>query len=250
MKITAVIPARYGSTRFPGKPLADLRGKPLIQWVYEGVKKAKRVDRVVVATDDRRILTAVRDFGGEAIITSWRHRSGTDRVAQVAEGLRSGIIVNVQGDEPMINPRMIDEAVLPLQKDRTIKMATLKSRLKDLHELIDPNIVKVVTDSHDFALYFSRSPIPGLKEGTYLSRHLRSINIYKHIGIYVYRRNFLLKLTKLKPTTLEMAEGLEQLRALEHGYRIKVITTRSEVVGVDTPGDLERAEKRLKADRK
>jgi len=129
-------------------------------------------------------------------------------------------------------------------------MATLKSRLKDLHELIDPNVVKVVTDSQDFALYFSRSPIPGRKEGTYLSRHLKFINIYKHIGLYVYRRNFLLKLTKLKPTPLEMAEGLEQLRALENGYRIKVITTRSEAVGVDTPGDLERVKKRLKADRK
>ncbi len=250
MKIIAVIPARYGSTRFPGKPLADLRGKPLIQWVYEGVKKAKRVDRVLVATDDQRILQAVREFGGEVRMTSRRHRSGMERVAQVAEELTAGIIVNVQGDEPMIHPRMIDEAVLPFLKDRTLKMATLKARIKDLQELIDPNVVKVVTDAQDFALYFSRSPIPGLKEGTYLSRHLRLINIYKHIGLYVYRRNFLLKLTKLRPTPLEKVEGLEQLRALENGCRIKVVTTRFEVVGVDTRGDLERVKEQLKVDRK
>lgn len=249
MKIIAVIPARYGSTRFPGKPLADLQGKPLIQWVYERVKKAKMVDRVVVATDDQRILRAVRDFGGEAIMTSRRHRSGMERVAQVAEELTPGIIVNAQGDEPMIHPRMIDEAVLPLLKDRTLKMATLKARIHDLHDLIDPNVVKVVTDSRDFALYFSRSPIPGLKEGTYFRRHLRLINICKHIGLYVYRRNFLFQLTKLKPTPLETAEGLEQLRALENGYRIKVVTTKFEVVGVDTPADLEKVKERLKANR-
>lgn len=247
MKIIAVIPARYGSTRFPGKPLADLQDKPMIQWVYERVKRAKRVDRVVVATDDRRILQAVKEFGGEGRMTSRRHRSGMERVAQVAEELTAGIIVNVQGDEPMIHPRMIDEAILPLLKDRTLKMATLKARIRDLQELIDSNIVKVVTDVRGFALYFSRSPIPGLKEGTYLSRHLRSINIYKHIGLYVYRRNFLLQLTKLKPTPLERAEGLEQLRALENGYRIKVATTRFEIVGVDTPRDLERVKGRLKS---
>ncbi len=249
MKITAVIPARYGSTRFPGKPLADLQGKPLIQWVYERVKRAKRVDRVVVATDDQRILRAVRDFGGEAIMTSRRHRSGMERVAQVAEELKPGIIVNAQGDEPMLHPRMIDEAVLPLLKDRTLKMATLKARITNLHDLIDPNVVKLVTDSQDFALYFSRSPIPGLKEGTYFRRHLRSVKIYKHIGLYVYRHNFLLQLAKLKPTPLETAEGLEQLRALENGYRIKAVTTRFEVVGVDTPADLEKVKERLKANR-
>lgn len=173
-----------------------------------------------------------------------------ERVAQVAEELTAGIIVNVQGDEPMIHPRMINEAVIPLQKERSLQMVTLKARIKDLQELIDPNVVKVVTDAQDFALYFSRSPIPGLKEGTYLSRHLRLINIYKHIGLYVYRRNFLLKLTKLRPTPLEKVEGLEQLRALENGCRIKVVTTRYEVVGVDTPGDLERVKEQLKVDRK
>lgn len=239
MDITAIIPARHASTRLPGKPLLDIAGKPMIQRVYERAKEAELVDRVIVATDDKRILEVVKHFGGEAVMTSASHRSGTDRLAEVAEGLESDIIVNVQGDEPLIEPGMIDEAIRPLMEDSSIVMGSLKAEIRDERELNNPNVVKVVVDRNDFALYFSRYPIPYLRDEPLSLLTGR----FKHIGLYVYRREFLLRYAGMPQTPLEEAEKLEQLRALENGYRIKVPTTRFQSIGVDTEEDLERVRK-------
>jgi 3-deoxy-manno-octulosonate cytidylyltransferase (CMP-KDO synthetase) len=250
MKIIAVIPARYASTRFPGKALADINGKPMIQHVYQRTKQASLVDDVIVATDDERIAAAVKGFGGRVEMTAVEHETGTDRLAEVAKRLDAAIIVNVQGDEPLIDPAMIDEAIRPLAADPSIIMGTLKSRIKNLHDFLSPNVVKVVTDSEGFALYFSRSPLPNfrdkwndLKDEKFSSGKLLC---YKHVGLYVYRKEFLLKYAQMSPTYLELAEKLEQLRVLENGYRIKVVETVHESVGVDTPGDLEQVLERLK----
>lgn len=242
MKITAIIPARYGSTRFEGKALADICGKPMIQHVYERTVRSTLVSDVVVATDDERIAAAVRKFGGRAEMTSTGHETGTDRLAEVAARIDSDIIVNVQGDEPLIEPAMIDEAVEPLISDQSVVMSTLKSRIKTLHDFLSPNVVKVVTDWEGYALYFSRSPLPNfrdkwndLKDEKFSSGKLLC---YKHIGLYVYRKDFLLQFSQMSPTYLELAEKLEQLRVLENGYRIKVVETSHESIGVDTPADL------------
>ena len=250
MKITAVIPARYASTRFEGKALADILGKPMVQHVYERTARAGLVSEVLVATDDDRIAAAVRAFGGRVEMTSRDHETGTDRLAEVAARLDSDIIVNVQGDEPLIEPAMIDEAIEPLAKDPAIQMGTLKCRIKYLHDFLSPNVVKVVTDWEDFALYFSRSPLPNfrdkwndLKDEAFATGKLLC---YKHVGLYVYRRNFLLQYAQMSPTYLELAEKLEQLRVLENGYRIKVVSTEHESIGVDTPGDLEKVLEKLK----
>lgn len=242
MDITAVIPARYASTRLPGKPLLDIAGKPMIQYVYERAQKAELVNRVIVATDDRRILDAVKGFGGEVIMTSEMHQSGTDRLAEVARTLESDIIVNVQGDEPLIEPAMIDEAVRPLMDDISIVMGSLKVEIRDEAELNNPNVVKVVVDRNDFALYFSRFPIPYFRDASPLSL---LTGHFKHIGLYVYRRGFLLEYAGMPQTPLEEAEKLEQLRALENGYRIKVPTTRLQSIGVDTEEDLEKVRRLL-----
>ncbi|SNB44794.1 3-deoxy-manno-octulosonate cytidylyltransferase [Geobacter sp. DSM 9736] len=249
MKITAVIPARFASTRFPGKALADIMGKPMVQHVYERTARASLISDVVVATDDKRIADAVRAFGGRVEMTSPDHETGTDRLAEVAGHLSSDIVVNVQGDEPLIEPGMIDEAVMPLTLDPGIVMGTLKSRIRTLHDFLSPNVVKVVTDAEGFALYFSRSPLPNfrdkwndLKDEAFASGKLLC---YKHVGLYVYRREFLLKYAQMPPTFLEMAEKLEQLRVLESGYRIKVVETLHESVGVDVPNDLEKVLERL-----
>lgn len=246
MKITAVIPARYGSTRFEGKPLADIFGKPMIQWVYEGVCQSKLIGDVIVATDDLRILEAVQGFGGKAVMTSPDHPAGTDRVAEVAQKLRSEIIVNVQGDEPLIKGAIIDKAIRPLLKDETLMMSSLMTRIKDIKDWLNPNQGKVVVDGKGFALYFSRSPIPFPRDLTIeqllsnpeMRGRLLSKKLFKTIGLYVFRRSFLLRLAKLKPTPLEKLEKLEQLRVLENGYRIKVIPVDYEPIGVDTPEDL------------
>lgn len=237
MDITAIIPARYASTRLPGKPLLDISGKPMVQHVYERAKKAELVNRVMVATDDRRIFDAVEGFGGRAVMTSESHKSGTDRLAEVAKGLDSDIIVNIQGDEPLIEPGMIDEAIRPLMEDDSIVMGSLKAEIRDETELNNPNVVKVVVDRNDFALYFSRYPIPYIRDDSPLSL---LTGRFKHIGLYVYRREFLLEYAGMPQTPLEEAEKLEQLRALENGYRIKVPTTRYQSIGVDTEEDLER----------
>jgi 3-deoxy-manno-octulosonate cytidylyltransferase (CMP-KDO synthetase) len=244
MRITALIPARFASTRFEGKALADIQGKPMVQHVYERAARAGLVSEVIVATDDERIAAAVRAFGGRVEMTAQTHETGTDRLAEVAARIDSDIIVNVQGDEPLIEPAMIDEAIRPLTLDSSIKMGTLKTRIKTLHDFLSPNVVKVITDKEGFALYFSRSPLPNfrdkwndLKDEAFESGRLIC---YKHVGIYVYRRDFLLQYAKMSPTYLEMAEKLEQLRALENGFRIKVEETKYESIGVDTPADLEK----------
>ncbi len=235
MIVAAFIPARYGSTRLEGKPLADINGKPMVQWVYERAKEARLVSEAAVATDDERIFNAVRSFGGRAVMTSPFHRSGTDRIAEAVKGTKADIVVNIQGDEPLIDPKSIDDAIRPLLDDPGIQLCTLKTRITDEEEYRDPNSVKVVTDKDGFALYFSRSPIPYNKKP-----FKEAAPAYKHIGLYVYRREFLLKLSELNPTPLEEAEGLEQLRALENGFRIRVVETSYNPISVDTPEDLER----------
>lgn len=240
MGVTVVIPARYASTRFPGKPLADLCGKPMIQWVYERSALCESVGRVIVATDDDRIALAVESFGGDVAMTRSDHLTGTDRLAEVAAGLDDELIVNVQGDEPLIDPAMIQAAVAPLLADDSIPMGTLKTPLTSIEEYRNSNVVKVVTDQHGFALYFSRAPIPYPRDFTDALEHRwGELATAKHIGLYVYRREFLLRYPHLKMTPLESQECLEQLRALEHGYRIRVAETSLAGQGVDTPEDLE-----------
>ncbi len=227
-----VIPARYGSTRFPGKPLAPLWGKPLIQHVYERALRSKRCSRVIIATDDARIAAAAAGFGAEAAMTSADHPSGTDRVAEVTRGLDADLIVNLQGDEPLVDPASIDAAVEPLAADASIPMGTLCAPIEQTADLANPHVVKVVVDRAGFALYFSRLPIPFVRNGR------ADVRRYRHIGLYVYRREFLLKLASLSPTPLEQAEKLEQLRALEHGHRIRVAVVSKASPGIDTPADL------------
>jgi 3-deoxy-manno-octulosonate cytidylyltransferase (CMP-KDO synthetase) len=248
MNVIAVIPARYGSSRFEGKPLADILGKPMIQWVYEGVTQSKLIKRVMVATDDQRIMEAVQNFGGNAVITSPDHPSGTDRVAEVARKLKAEVIVNVQGDEPLIKGSIIDKAIRPLRTDETLPMSTLVTPIDEVKDWLNPHIVKVVLDQKCFALYFSRSPIPfprdlnidRLESHPFGTKRALPKRIFKHIGVYVYRRDFLLRFSKMKPTPLEKLEKLEQLRALENGYRIKVSIVDYEPICVDTPGDLQK----------
>jgi 3-deoxy-manno-octulosonate cytidylyltransferase (CMP-KDO synthetase) len=223
----AIIPARFNSTRFPGKPIAEIAGKPLIEHVYRRVEQAKLVSRIVVATDDLRIADAVRRFGGTVCMTREDHSSGTDRLAEAAADLPSDtLIVNVQGDEPMIEPSDIDRAVAAAGLG-SAEIVTLMTKL-DPAQADDPNRVKVVADRNGIALYFSRSKIPS--QGT----------CFLHLGLYVYRVSFLKKFTKLERTPLEIAERLEQLRAMEHGYRIRVVEVENESWGIDTPEDLER----------
>lgn len=250
MRVTAVIPARYASTRFEGKALADIMGKPMVQRVYERTSRASLVSEVIVATDDRRIEEAVKAFGGRVEMTSASHETGTDRLAEVAERIDSEIIVNVQGDEPLIEPAMIDEVIRPLVDDDSVLMGTLKSRVRNLHDFLSPNVVKVVTDRDGFALYFSRSPLPffrdkwnDLKDEAFASGRLLC---FKHVGIYVYRREFLIRYARMPQTHLECSEKLEQLRALENGCRIKVVETEHESIGVDSPADLEKVLDKLR----
>ena len=241
MGVTVIIPARYASTRFPGKPLAELCGKPMVQWVYERSSLCEAVDKVIVATDDQRIANAVVAFGGDVVMTRADHATGTDRLAEVAEGLDDELIVNVQGDEPLIDPAMIQAAVAPLLNDQSIPMGTLRTPLTSLDEFRNPNVVKVVTDRAGFALYFSRAPIPYPRDfAEQLEQRWSELATAKHVGLYVYRRSFLLDYPLLPKTPLEEQECLEQLRALEHGYRIHVATTDLFGQGVDTPDDLER----------
>ena len=250
-KATAIIPARYASTRFPGKPLALIQGLPMIQHVYRRVAQAKTVDRVVVATDDLRIEQAVKGFGGEVVMTRADHPTGTDRLAEVAEQLSTELIVNVQGDEPLIDPRMVDQAVAPLLVDPTIQMGTLAARIEDIEDFYNPNVVKVVKDKRGLALYFSRAPIPWPRDLTpeQLAGALAEVALYRHIGLYVYRRDFLIQYPLLPKTPLELLENLEQLRALEQGVRLHVAETEFTCHGVDTPEDLERVSRLLAAEK-
>ncbi len=251
MAAIVIIPARYGSTRFPGKPLCHLLGKPMIQHVYERARAARLVRDVFIATDSAAIFSAVGEFGGKAVMTSTEHRSGTDRMAEAVTKLSEAgeiggpgkqdeqIIVNVQGDEPLIMPEMVDE-VIELMEDERAAIGTLANRIRTPEEIEDPNVVKVVFNDEGFALYFSRSPIPYHRELNYTDTFF-----YKHIGIYAYRKDVLLRFSRLAPTRLEEIEKLEQLRALESGFKIKVRETRHETIGVDTAMDLERVEKCL-----
>jgi 3-deoxy-manno-octulosonate cytidylyltransferase (CMP-KDO synthetase) len=240
MQTAAIIPSRYASTRLPGKPLLDIAGKPMIQRVCEAAARAKLVDRVIVATDDQQIFDAVRRFGGEVVLTSPHHHSGTDRIAEVAEHLPCDIVVNLQGDEPLMDPGLIDQMVRAVRDNPDIHMASAQTPIRRSEDRSNPNIVKVVTDCSGFALYFSRSPIPCC-----FSANESETLGFRHIGIYVYRKEFLMRLVGLDPSPLERLERLEQLRALENGYRIKLVTTGYDAPGVDTPEDLEKVRKKL-----
>ena len=232
MKILCVIPARYASTRLPGKPLADIVGKPMIQHVYERSAQATIPQQVVVATDDEKVFQAVQQFGGKVVMTSSEHQTGTDRLAEVASKYAEvDVIINVQGDEPLIDPKVIDELAQEFLNDTALQMASVMS-IMDTEDYQNPNAVKVVTDINNNALYFSRSLLP-------YPRVEGKANVYKHIGIYAYKKDFLLKFAKLEPTPLEQSESLEQLRALENGYKIKMIKTKSKFIGVDSIEDLQ-----------
>jgi 3-deoxy-manno-octulosonate cytidylyltransferase (CMP-KDO synthetase) len=232
--VLAIIPARYQSSRFPGKPLVEIAGRSMIEHVYRRASEARAVEHVLVATDDARIAAAVEGFGGVAVMTSAAHPTATDRLAEVIDALPCNIVVNVQGDEPLIDPATIDAVVAPLVADPSLEMSTI-CRPIDPDELTNPHLVKVVRDREGFALYFSRAPIPHDRDGQRAATVARG-----HIGLYAYRRDTLLRLARLAPTPLERLEQLEQLRALEHGIRIKVLDTQSRPIGVDTPEDLER----------
>ena len=239
MKVICVIPARYASTRLPGKPLKLIAGKPMIQRVYEQAKKAVLPVECIVATDDRRVCDVVEAFGGKACMTREDHPNGTSRLAEVAEQYPDAdVIVNVQGDEPMIPPEVIDRLAAAFEKEPELKMATMKVRLEE-EEYEDPAAVKVVTDKNGYALYFSRSLLPYPRNRGEVSR------AYKHVGIYAYTRGFLLEYVAMAPTPLEQAESLEQLRVLENGYRIKVLESDFKGVGVDTPEDLDKVNRLL-----
>lgn len=234
LRTIAIIPARYGSTRLPGKALLDVSGCPLIEHVYRRTRLAPSLASVLVATDDERIRAAVERFGGAVRMTAATHRTGTDRLAEVAADLSCDVVVNVQGDEPLIEPAMIEEVIAPFATDPSIVMTTVRRRIEHRAEWLDPNVVKVVTDARDNALYFSRAPIPSAFTGD------PDAFGFKHIGLYGYRRDFLLTFARLEPTPLEQRERLEQLRALEHGYAIKALETAHDSIGVDTWDDLER----------
>lgn len=237
MSITlGVIPARMASTRFPRKMMALIQGKPMVQHVYEKARAAKNLDRVVIACDDEAIAGACRAFGGEYIMTSPALPSGTDRVAKVAEETNADYVLNIQGDEPLMAPQLIDDLVSAMHANSSVVMGTAVRLLTNQDDWLNPNVVKAVLDDAGFALYFSRSPIP------YHRDNPRQIpgKVYKHLGIYAYQKKFLLEMTKRPPSSLELSERLEQLRVLQAGYRIKAIITAFDSVGIDTPEDLEK----------
>lgn len=238
MKAICIIPARYASTRLPGKPLRLIAGVPMICRVYDRATQASRVSSTVVATDDQRIFDAVSVHGGQALMTRADHPTGTDRLAEAAQSFPDAdLIVNVQGDEPLINPELIDRLIAAFDNDERLSMATIAVELTERNEIDNPNNVKVVTDRAGYALYFSRSAIP-------FERNSGRAKVYKHIGIYAYRRQFLLEYASMEPTPLEQAESLEQLRALENGHRIKVLISADKFIGVDTEEDLQLVNKK------
>ena len=239
--VVVVIPARYGSSRLPGKPLVSLGGKPMIQRVYERAKLAQRADRVIVATDDERIVKAVQAFGGEARMTRPDHRTGTERVAEVAAHEGGDVFVNVQGDEPLLDPAAVDTAVGALLEEPQAAISTVATPIKLPADIMDPNVCKVVLDFDENALYFSRAPIPWVRDtaGHVQARHL------KHLGLYVFRRDALLEYPTLPQGELERVEQLEQLRWLENGWKIRVAEVEHDAVSVDVPDDVARVEKLL-----
>ena len=240
--IVGIIPARFASTRLNGKPLKDIGGKPMLQRTYESAKKSKLLSDIVIAVDDERVYEVAKKFGAQVEMTPKDLESGSDRIAYVARKLFAAeIIVNIQGDEPFIPGKMIDEAIEPLLFDKKVDISTLAKRITNVDELNSPNIPKVVFDYNNYALYFSRSPIPYVRESVSDKQKLRIADIYKHIGLYVYRKENLLEFASLKPTDLERFEKLEQLRMLENQMKIKVVVTELESISVDTEDDLELA---------
>ena len=237
-KVLAVIPARLKSTRFPGKVIAPLDGKPLVAHTYARTVQAELVTETVVATDDETVAEALRPYDIPVVMTRSDHPSGTDRIAEVAENSDAQIVVNVQGDEPLIEPKIIDDTIRPLLQQRTVQMATARRRLTRPEDIHNPNIVKVVCDRKGHALYFSRCPIPCIRDAA--DQSVAQSCYWQHIGIYVYRRNFLLRYAKMAPTPLERLEKLEQLRVLENGFSIAVVESQYVSLGVDSPEDLER----------
>lgn len=247
MKTIGVIPARWGATRFEGKVLANLLGKPVIQHVWENAKKAKTLDDLVVACDDERILKVVEGFGGKAIYTSPDQPSGTDRLVEVVNPLDVDIAVNIQGDEPLVKPIIIDNLVMALEEEKVAQMATVVKKIEDEDELTNTNVVKVVIDKNGYALYFSRYCIPYNRTGETDAKKRPAY--YKHIGLYAFTKDFLFTFRNLPESSLEKAEKLEQLRVLEYGYRIKTVETKLDTVGVDRPDDLRKAEEALLRER-
>lgn len=242
--ILGIIPARFASTRLMGKPLADIGGKTLLQHTYEGASKSKLLNKIVIAVDDEHVAKTAKGFGAATIMTPKECPTGSDRIAIVAKEFpRADIIANIQGDEPFINGMMIDQAIEPLLFDPDVNVSTLARLIENVDELTSPSVVKVVFDYKNFALYFSRYPIPFVRDAKDNKDTLEKANIYKHIGLYVYRKEYLFKYTKLEPTDLEQWEKLEQLRMLENGFRIKIVETEFDSFSVDTPEDLEKARK-------
>jgi 3-deoxy-D-manno-octulosonate cytidylyltransferase len=240
--VLAIIPARFGSSRLPGKPLASIAGRPMIQHVVERVRGAQLISSILVATDDERIQKAVEAFGGKAIITRPDHRTGTDRVAEVAAHVSADVYINIQGDEPLIDPGIIDAVIAAMLEDDSIQIATPCAAITQPNEIMDPNVVKVARDFDSNGLYFSRAPIPWVRDtrATVAARH------WKHIGLYGFVRDTLLEFPTLPPGELERVEQLEQLRWLENGFRIRVVETEYDAVSVDVPADIERVEKILR----
>jgi 3-deoxy-manno-octulosonate cytidylyltransferase (CMP-KDO synthetase) len=232
MIITGIIPARYESTRFPGKPLADIAGKKMIQRVYEQVLKSKLINKVYVATDDERIFNFIKSFGWNAIMTSSKHNTGTDRLCEAVKKIKTDLVVNIQGDEPFISPNIIDAAIAPFLKEKNLNITTLACKFKVLTDVYDPNKVKVVLDNKGNALYFSRAVIP------LNFKSVKGIVYYKHLGLYVYRKDFLLKFNKTEQSMPEKAESLEQLRMLAMGEKIRVVISSKDSLSVDTEEDI------------
>ncbi len=243
MNVIGVIPARYSSTRFEGKVLADISGKPMIQHVWERAKQALILDDVIIACDDERIAAVAKGFGAKVVFTAKAHICGTDRIIEVINPLEVKAVINIQADEPLIHPMMIEAVGRALLDDHKISMATLMKKIEDPKEINDPHVVKVVVDKNNFALYFSRAAIPYYPENS----EANELVYYKHIGLYGYTKDFLFTYKNLPVSRLEKTERLEQLRVLEEGYRIKVLETKHETIGVDTPADLEKVKEYLEA---
>ena len=252
-KVVAVIPARWASVRFPGKPIVDILGKPMVQWVAEQAEKSSLVTDVIIGTDDKRIYDVVLGFGGKVVMTSPNHQSGTDRVAEVARNIECDIIVNIQGDEPLIPPDNIDLVIKPLLDSDELVVSTLMTSISSSSEMLNPDICKVVVDDAGYALYFTRAPIPYNRDFECMDSSNtdsqmgvnKTVLGHKHIGIYAYKKSFLLQFSNIKTSRLENIEKLEQLRILENGYSIQVVETEQNSIGVDRPSDVEKIIKNI-----
>lgn len=245
MDCLGVIPARYSSTRFEAKVLADIMGKPMIQHVYERARQARLLDEVIIACDDERVAEAARKFKAKVVLTAKAHASGSDRICEVVNPIDAKVVINIQGDEPLVYPAMIDSVASALLDDPAVSMATVMKKIEDPAQISDPHVVKVVVDKKNFAMYFSRAAIPQAAHNT----EIASPCYYKHIGLYGYTKDFLFIYKNLPVSYLEKIEKLEQLRVLEEGYKIKVIETKYDTIGVDTPEDLERVKEYLQREK-